>query len=52
MAHLALTVYAVTATGNHWWLDSIAAIALLGIALRFDSYMHSRNLLSINAKIN
>jgi hypothetical protein len=52
MAHLILTVYAVTATGNHWWLDSIAAIALLGIALRFDSYIRSRNFLSINAKIN
>ena len=36
MAHLALTVYAVTATGNHWWLDSIAAIALLVVALRID----------------
>ena len=36
MAHLVLTVYAVTATGNHWWLDSIAAIALLVVALRID----------------
>ena len=52
MAHLVLTVYAVTATGNHWWLDSIAAIALLGIALRFDSYMRPRIFRSMNAKIN
>ena len=36
MAHLVLTVYAVTATGNHWWLDSIAAIALLFAALWID----------------
>ena len=36
MAHIVLTVYAVTATGNHWWLDSIAAIALLVVALRID----------------
>ena len=36
MAHLVLTVYAVTATGNHWWLDSIAAVVLLLIALRID----------------
>jgi hypothetical protein len=36
MAHIVLTVYAVTATGNHWWLDSIAAIVLLVVALRID----------------
>ena len=36
MAHVVLTVYAVTATGNHWWLDSIAAIALLFAALWID----------------
>ena len=36
MAHLVLTVYAVTATGNHWWLDSIAAITLLFAALWID----------------
>ena len=36
MAHLVLTVYAVTATGNHWWFDSIAAIALLLAALWID----------------
>jgi hypothetical protein len=36
MAHIVLTVYAVTATGNHWWFDSIAAIALLFAALRID----------------
>ena len=36
MAHLMLTVHAVTATGNHWWLDSIAAVALLVVALFID----------------
>ena len=36
MAHLVLTIFAVTATGNHWWLDSIAAVALLVVALRVD----------------
>ena len=36
MAHLVLTVYAVTATGNHWWLDSIAAVVLLTAALCID----------------
>jgi hypothetical protein len=39
IAHLVLTIYAVSATGNHWWLDGIAAIALLGIALRINSYL-------------
>ena len=39
MAHLVLTIYAVSATGNHWWLDGIAAIVLLGIALRINSYL-------------
>ena len=32
-----LTMLAVSATGNHWWLDGIVAIALLGIALVIDS---------------
>ncbi|MEI7966443.1 MAG: phosphatase PAP2 family protein, partial [Actinomycetota bacterium] len=36
MAHLVLTIFAVTATGNHWWFDSIAAVALLVVALRID----------------
>jgi hypothetical protein len=36
MAHLVLTVYAVTATGNHWWFDSIVAVALLVVVLRID----------------
>jgi hypothetical protein len=30
-------VLAVSATGNHWWLDGIAAIALLALALRIDT---------------
>jgi hypothetical protein len=42
MAHLVLTVYAVTATGNHWWLDGIAAIVLLIFALFIDDYARPR----------
>ena len=42
MSHLVLTIYAVSATGNHWWLDGIAAIALLGIALRIDDSARPR----------
>jgi len=41
---------AVTATGNHWWLDGIAAIALLGIALRIDDYVRPRLFQSITNK--
>jgi PAP2 superfamily len=37
LLHVVLTMLAVSATGNHWWLDGIVAIALLGIALSIDS---------------
>ena len=37
LLHLALTMIVVSATGNHWWLDGIVAIALLGVALLADS---------------
>ena len=30
---------AVSASGNHWWLDGIVAIALLGIALAIDTFV-------------
>lgn len=35
--HVIMTMLAVSATGNHWWLDGIVAIALLGVALLIDS---------------
>lgn len=37
LLHVMITTVAVSATGNHWWLDSIAAIALLGVALLIDT---------------
>jgi hypothetical protein len=37
LLHLALTMFVVSATGNHWWLDGILAIALLLIAIVIDS---------------
>jgi hypothetical protein len=37
LLHVALTMLAVSATGNHWWLDGIVAIALLGVALSIDA---------------
>ena len=32
-----LTMLAVSASGNHWWLDGIVAIALLAVALAIDT---------------
>ena len=34
---IVLTMLAVSASGNHWWLDGIVAIALLGVALAIDT---------------
>lgn len=31
--HPVLTVLAITVTANHWWLDDIVAIGLLGVAM-------------------
>ncbi len=36
MAHLVATFSAVVSTANHWWMDGIVAIALLGISLVLD----------------
>ncbi len=33
MLHPLLTIFVVAATGNHFWLDGIAAIVVLGLAL-------------------
>jgi hypothetical protein len=35
-AHLPITFLVVSATGHHWWLDGIVAIALVGISLAID----------------
>jgi hypothetical protein len=32
VAHAALTVFVVVATGNHWWLDGVVAVVLLAIS--------------------
>jgi hypothetical protein len=36
LAHPFLTIVAVTATANHWWLDGIVAIAILVASLGLD----------------
>jgi hypothetical protein len=33
LIHPLLTLAVVTVTANHWWLDSVLAVALLGVAL-------------------
>jgi hypothetical protein len=40
-SHIVITMLAVSATGNHWWLDGIVAIALVGVALRIDSWVRA-----------
>lgn len=37
LAHFGLTMFVVAATGHHWWLDGIVALALLWVALRLDT---------------
>lgn len=39
--HVIITMLAVSATGNHWWLDGIVAIALLIAGLAIDSKVRS-----------
>lgn len=33
LAHPVLTLYVVTATGNHWWFDSLASLVLLALVV-------------------
>ena len=42
LLHVILTFVVVSATGNHWWMDGIVAVALLGIALRMDTVVRRR----------
>ena len=35
--HLPITVFVVSATAHHWWLDGIVALILLGLALLIDA---------------
>lgn len=37
LLHLVLTMLVVSATGNHWWLDGIVAVILLGVGLIMDA---------------
>jgi len=33
LLHPLITLYVVTATGNHWWFDSLASLLLLGVVV-------------------
>ena len=41
-AHFPVTVLVVSATGHHWWLDGIVAVALVGLALIVDGLARQR----------
>jgi PAP2 superfamily len=42
LAHVVLTMLVVSATGNHWWLDGIVAMALLGGGMLIDNAVRRR----------
>ncbi|NLA35326.1 MAG: inositol phosphorylceramide synthase [Actinobacteria bacterium] len=42
LAHVAVTFFVVSATGNHWWLDGIVAVAILAVGLWGDAALRSR----------
>ena len=42
-SHLIITILVVSATGHHWWLDGIVAIAILIAALMLDTKWRLRN---------
>ncbi|MEO7370580.1 MAG: phosphatase PAP2 family protein [Ilumatobacteraceae bacterium] len=37
LLHLVVTMLVVSATGNHWWMDGLVAIALMAIALGLEA---------------
>jgi len=41
VAHPFLTILAVVATANHWWLDGIVAAQLIGIAIVVERVLHA-----------
>jgi hypothetical protein len=42
LLHLPITIFVVAATGHHWWLDGVVAIALLYGSLVVDTYVRGR----------
>ncbi len=42
VAHPVMTLLAVAVTANHWWLDGVAAGAILGASVAVDALVHRR----------
>lgn len=42
LLHVIITAIVVSATGNHWWLDGIIAVALLWVGLALDTAIRRR----------
>lgn len=42
LMHLPVTVFVVAATGHHWWLDGVVAVALLAGGLVLDTRLRRR----------
>lgn len=40
--HLPVTIFVVTATGHHWWLDGVVALLILGAGLALDAAIRKR----------
>ena len=40
LLHPLATIFAVSATSNHWWLDGIVAMMLLGLAVAIERSVH------------
>jgi hypothetical protein len=51
LGHLVLTMIAVSATGNHWWLDGIVAIVLLVMALCIERRIRDKIYMSGNIRV-
>src|SRR5262249_50250924 len=41
ITHPSVTILAVVATANHWWLDGIVAAQLIGIAIVVERLLHA-----------
>lgn len=42
LAHPVVTLVVVAATANHWWLDGVVAVAILGLAAAADDRVRTR----------
>ncbi len=50
LLHVIITAIVVSASGNHWWLDGIVAIALLAVGLWIDGVVRRRWVGAIDAR--